>query len=220
MNYIFGFLGLLGGILCAIGDMFLDLKGAGNKKLGKYKFIDSNWVNMSEWRFKVSILLAAAGVPLYFLGATSMARQLADVNLFFGLTFWIVAMIGSVGGFFIHAFLCCIPIIYKTMLKNAGFELVEEVINRIYYAIKIPFYVMYISLVGVSSIMLFIAKAVGYLSIPFIMLILTPLPLLIIGVLLRFIKRKWFHDLPGIVMPSIGLGMIGLLAVVNACLAR
>jgi hypothetical protein len=219
LNYIFGLLGLSGGILCAIGDMFLDLKGADNKKMGKYKFMDSNWINMSEWRFRASILLAAAGVPLYFLGATSMARQLADIDLYFGLTFWIVMMIGSIGGFFIHAFLCCIPIIYKSMIKQAGFELTEEVINRIYHAIKIPFFVMFILLVGVSSIMLFIAKAAGYLSIPSITLILTPLPLLMIGVLLRFIKGKWFHDLPGIVMPSMGLGMIGLLAAINTFLA-
>lgn len=194
-------------------------KGAGNKKLGKHKFMDSNWANMSEWRFKVSILLVAVGVPLYLLGATSMARQLADADLYFGLVFWVVMMVGSIGGFFIHAFLCCIPIIYKIMINRAGFELTEEVINRIYNAIKIPFFMMYTALVGVSSIMLFIAKAMGYLYIPFIMLALTPLPLLIIGVLLRFIKNKWFHDLPGIIMPSVGLGMIGLLAMINTCLA-
>jgi hypothetical protein len=105
------------------------------------------------------------------------------------------------------------------MIKQAGFELTEEVINRIYHAIKIPFFAMFILLVGVSSIMLFIAKAAGYLSIPSITLILTPLPLLMIGVLLRFIKREWFRDLPGIVMPSMGLGMIGLLAAINTFLA-
>jgi hypothetical protein len=38
-------------------------------------------------------------------------------------------------------------------------------------------------------------------------------------VLLRFIKREWFRDLPGIVMPSMGLGMIGLLAAINTFLA-
>ncbi len=215
MNYIFGLLGLIGGILCAIGDVLLDLKGFDSQKLGKYKFMESNWSKMSEWRFKVSILLAAVGVPLYFLGATSMAHQLADKNFYFGLSFWIVMVVGSIGGFFIHAFLCVTPIIYKSMIERVGFALIEEVINRIFDAIKIPFFVMFTALVGASSIMLFIAKVIGYLSVPYFMLLLTPLPLLIIGVLLRLINNKWFHDLPGIVMPSIGVGMIGLIAIIN-----
>lgn len=34
MNLIFSLMGILGGILCAIGDVLLDLKGSGNQKLG------------------------------------------------------------------------------------------------------------------------------------------------------------------------------------------
>jgi hypothetical protein len=45
MDFIFGIVGLTGGLLCAVADIFLDLKGSGNVKLGKYKFIDSNWAN-------------------------------------------------------------------------------------------------------------------------------------------------------------------------------
>ncbi len=34
METVFGYLGLLGGLLAAAGDVLLDLKGRGNKKLG------------------------------------------------------------------------------------------------------------------------------------------------------------------------------------------
>ncbi len=89
MEAIFGWLGLLGGLLTAAGDLLLDLKGRDNKKLGRYGFIESAWDTMAAWRFKASILLAAVGVPLYFLGLTSLAMQMT--NTAFALAFWIVA---------------------------------------------------------------------------------------------------------------------------------
>ena len=47
----FSVLGLIGGILLAIGDILFDLKGKGNEKLGTSGNIDSNWLKMSDWRF-------------------------------------------------------------------------------------------------------------------------------------------------------------------------
>lgn len=61
-------LGLIGGVLCAIADMLLDLKGKDNQKLGKNGLVDSKWEYMSEWRFKVSILVVMIAVPLYAMG--------------------------------------------------------------------------------------------------------------------------------------------------------
>ncbi len=90
MEAIFGWLGFLGGLLTAVGDLLLDLKGRGNKKLGRYGFMESAWDTMAAWRFKASILLAAVGVPLYFLGLTSLAMQIT--NTAFALAFWIVAL--------------------------------------------------------------------------------------------------------------------------------
>ena len=58
---LFSILGLCGGLLCCVGDILFDLKGAGNEKLGTSKNIDSNWMRMSEWRFGASILCAFFG---------------------------------------------------------------------------------------------------------------------------------------------------------------
>lgn len=215
MDFTFGILGIIGGIVCACGDLLLDLKGKNNKKLGKHEIINSNWEEMKIWRFKLSILLVMVGVPLYFLGLTSMASQLSIKNSSFGLAFWIISIVGSIGGFFIHVFICLLPIIYKTMQSTSEFPVIEKVISTIYDAIKIPFLVMYILLVGITSLIIMCAIIMGYLSLSPFAILLTPLSLLIIGVTLRRIKYDWFYDLPGIIMPSIGLSMIGLMSVLN-----
>ena len=38
---------------------------------------------------------------------------------------------------------------------------------------------------------------------------------LLIGVTLRKIKKEWFNALPGIIMPSLGLSMIGVIGILN-----
>ena len=41
MEFIFGVLGIIGGLLCAVGDVLFDYKGRGSVKLGKHKYIES-----------------------------------------------------------------------------------------------------------------------------------------------------------------------------------
>lgn len=76
MNLLFSVLGLVGGLLCCVGDVFLDLKGYGNKKLGTSKNIDSNWLKMSEWRFGASIIFAMLGDIGVGFGFYSIANQI------------------------------------------------------------------------------------------------------------------------------------------------
>jgi hypothetical protein len=214
IEVVFGWLGLLGGLLTVTGDMLLDLKGRNNKKLGKHGFIESAWETIAPWRFKASIMLAAAGVPLYFLGITSLAMQMTNVG--FALAFWITALVGAAGGFFIHALICIFPLLYKKIRENRSFEEAEAVLNVGYKAAKIPFFAQFTLLVFGSSGMFIIAVMMGYLSLPIWMIVLTPLCLMVVGLLLRITKRSWFYDLPGIIMPSLGLGLLGLMAVINA----
>jgi hypothetical protein len=148
MDFIFGILGLTGGLLCTVADIFLDLKGRGNVKLGKYKFIESNWANMSLWRFKASIILASISIPLYYLGIIAMKNQLARTSELSAQIFGIVTMVGMTGSVFIHAILCYIPIIYKTLDKKIDFESIEGLINRIWDAISIPFIAFYLCIVA------------------------------------------------------------------------
>ena len=54
--------------MCATADLLLDLKGPKNKKLGKMKILDSEWMNMAHWRFVWSDILAMFAVPMYSCG--------------------------------------------------------------------------------------------------------------------------------------------------------
>jgi hypothetical protein len=80
MDFTFGIVGLTGGLLCAVSDIFLDLKGSGNIKLGKHKFIESSWADMPLWRFKASIILASISIPLYYFGIIAMKMTLDDLD--------------------------------------------------------------------------------------------------------------------------------------------
>lgn len=217
MDFIFGILGFAGGLLCAVGDILFDLKGKGNVKSGPASILDSNWMKMPEWRFRASILMAALGVPLYLLGFIGMSRQLSIGNSALGTAFLVFAAIGSCGGFFIHAMVCCFPIMRKSLTKsgvddNAQYEMFGKVFN----AIKIPFIAMFCSLVVATSVVLIVAILVGCLQVPLVFVALNPLALMLIGLVFRLIDKERFADLPGIIMPSLGIAMIGLMAAISA----
>ena len=80
MYLVFSFLGLIGGLLCCVGDVLFDLKGKGNEKLGTSKNIDSNWVKMADWRFGLSIAIALVGDAMVGLGFYSIGMQIAETH--------------------------------------------------------------------------------------------------------------------------------------------
>lgn len=211
---LFSIFGFIGGILCCIGDILFDFKGKDNQKLGTYGNIDSQWLKMSYWRFQVSILFAFAGDVLAGLGIFSLAKQIADANTTLSTIMMICAYIGVIGGFFIHSCLCIQPVIYKKIMEEDNFQLANETLNAFYKAVFIPFFVGYIILM-IPAICTIIAILFGYLAVPKWFVLLNPIVFLIIGVLLRKIKYDWFYDLPGIIMPSLGLSMLGLIGIIN-----
>lgn len=216
MNLLLGVLGIIGGLLCAIGDILFDLKGNDSVKLGKYKFIESNWENMPLWRFKASILFAATGVPLYVLGFISMARQISNVTV--AAAFGVISCIGALGGIMIHTLCCIYPILYKSLKNQLSSKDIEESLDMTFDAVKIPFVFYFLCLVIIPSFLLEYAIIRGYLQLPVWCALLTSVPFMVVGIVLRLIKKEWFNDLPGIIMPSIGISMVGLLAVINTIL--
>lgn len=202
-------LGLIGGILCAMADMLLDLKGKNNKKLWENRIIDSNWEYMSEWRFKLSVLVVMIAVPLYAVGLWSLSEQIGGT---IGMVLKPVTFVGSMGGFFIHAFLCLLPIVYKS---SSDKEQAVVIIDKMYSTIKIPFLILYLVLTLATTVLVVIAIINGSLNVPWFCLLVNPIVFMIIGILLRFVKYDLFYDLPGICMPSLGLGMFGLIGIIN-----
>jgi hypothetical protein len=216
-DFVFGIFGIIGGLLCAFADILFDLKGKNNVKSGPAKIIDSNWQIMSEWRFNASILAAALGAPLFLLGFLGMTNQLAQSDKTVAAVFLAFSVIGASGGLFIHASVCLLPIISKTLTKSGvNKDIVETVCAKIYNAVKIPLFAMFISLVIATSATLIYAIISGCLNVPFVFVILNPLGLILTGWLFRLINKRAFSDLPGIIMPSVGIAMIGLMTALNA----
>lgn len=177
--------------------------------------MDSNWVKMAGWRFPLSIAIAAIAVPMYYMGIVAMGNQLHGANPFLANIFWLSGTAGAMGGLFIHATVCYFPMMYKKLHLEGQAQLAEDMINGIFNSIKIPFIALFLLLTAVTSVVLIIAILKSYLRISVGFIILNPLVLTLIGVSLRKIGPRLFADLPGICMPSLGLGMLGLAAALN-----
>ncbi|MCM1054006.1 MAG: hypothetical protein NC394_00665 [Bacteroides sp.] len=210
----FSIMGLLGGVLCAVGDVLFDFKGQGNEKLGKTKMIDSNWIKMAYWRFGASILAAFFGDALVGFGIFSLGEQIRPPSAVLASVMEICGYIGVIGGFFVHSVLCLQAVIYKKIMEENNFVLAEKTLGAFHKAIIIPFFLGYFALM-IPCICGAIAVLAGYLSVPMWFALLNPVVFMFIGVTMRKINPKLFNDLPGIVMPSLGLGMMGLIGIVN-----
>ena len=215
LSMLFGLCGVAGCIFFVIGDLLLDVKGPDNWKLGKYGIMDSAWDRMDVRRFRWSILCALVGAPLSFLGTTAMAGQLVQEHPDFALAFWLSCVVGCTGSFFIHTIICLFPVVYKAMREKHGFEEGERLVNTVYEAIRIPFWVLYLALVIVPSLLLIWALAGGYLNLSRWWILATMPCLMLVGRVLQKLKWDWFCDVPMVITPSLGMGMFGLLAVLN-----
>ena len=91
---------------------------------------------------------------------------------------------------FIHSLLCIQAVIYKRITDNGktNFEIADNTLEGFYKAIMFP-----------------LSKW---------MALLNSIVFLIIGIVFRKINPNKFQDLPGIIMPSLGLAMIGVIGIV------
>lgn len=214
MNMLFSILGLIGGILCAIADMLFDLKGKGNKKLGTSGNIDSNWQKMAYWRFGASIMVVFIGDILVGFGFYSLSCQLKGINDTLAIMIAVCGYISVIAGFYVHTVLCIQAVIYKKIMETDNFQLADETLEAYYKTIICPFFIGYIFIL-VTAICVMIAIWTRALAVPQWFILLNPLVFLLIGVGLRKIKPQWFYDLPGIIMPSLGMAMFGVIGIVN-----
>ncbi len=211
LNLIYSIVGVLGGIVCAIGDIFLDLKGKDNVKVGNSLIIESNWTKMADWRFKLSIIFGLFGVFMYSLGIYSLGRQLLSGNEILSETMILFSILTALSGFFIHSFICVTPIIYKAVLKGKDEKLAEHTLNELLSAVKIPFALLYAFIILAPTILTVYCILNGLFDVPNYFVLLNPLVFLIVGLTLKKVKRDWFYELPSICMPSLGLGMFGVI---------
>ena len=215
MNLIFSSMALIGGLLCCVGDVLFDLKGKGNKKLGTSKNIDSNWSKMAEWRFGLSIIFAMFGVILLGFGFYAIGDMVRENNIILSNWIFVTGFIGCIGGLFVHSLLCIQAVIYKRITDNGkrNFELADNTLEGFYKTIMFPFFLTY-SVLMIADICIAVAVLSGALGVPRWMTLLNSIVFLLIGMLFRKINPDKFQDLPGIIMPSLGLAMIGVIGIV------
>ncbi len=213
-RFVLGIIGIVGGILCAIADLFLDIKGPDNTKLGKMGGIDSAWLRMAHFRFVLSGILAMFAVPMYSCGFISLMQMDGDYAIS-AMILKIIFLCGAMGGFMIHIFLCLQPTIYQVIMKKNDQELAEEVINTIFRQIYVPFFTLYTMLVIIPAIavMAFIIK--GVLPLPLWCVLLNPIVFQVVGFVLRATKLKIFIDAPSCCAASLGLAAYGVLALIS-----
>ncbi len=213
-NTVLAFGGIVGGLLCAVADLLLDLKGPKNKKLGNLKVIDSMWEEMPHYRFVVSTILAMFAVPLYCCGVLALSNLMMDSHYVFAITFRAIAIIGAMGGFMIHTYLTLCPTMYQIIKKESSFELAEKVINGTFRQIYVPFFTLYTMLVIIPSGMMIFAIIGGIVAAPLWCIALNPVVFQVIGLLFRATKLDIFIDAPSCCAASLGLGAYGALALI------
>lgn len=213
-NIVLAVIGIFGGVLCAVADLFLDLKGPENKKLGKMGVIDSMWESMPHYRFVVSTVLAMFAVPMYSCAILALADCIGVHAPVYASVFKWIALVGAMGGFMIHTFLNLCPTMYQIIKKDADFALAEKVINATFRQIYVPFFTCYCMLVIIPAGMIVYAILSGILSAPLWCLCLNPVVFQIVGLLLRATGLKCFIDAPSCCAASLGLASYGVLALI------
>ena len=212
MIKVLAIIGIIGGMLCAVADLLLDLKGDNNKKLGKMKVIDSKWAEMSHGRFVWSDILAMFAIPMYTCGFVALMMQLYKVKAELSIGMTIMFLCGAMGGFMIHTFLCMMPTIYQKIMKKDQYELAEDVIEGIFRQIYVPFFVLYGMLVIFPALIVMVLIGFGVIALPLWCIILNPLVFQLIGLLFSATGLKIFIDAPSCCAASLGLVMYGVLA--------
>ena len=212
MNTILAVIGIIGGLLCATADLLLDLKGPKNKKLGKMGVIDSEWANMSHWRFVWSDILAMFAVPMYSCGFIALMMTLHAEHPVISTVLSIIFLIGAMGGFMIHTFLCQQPTIYRKIIAKADGKLAEDMIQSVFKQIYVPFFTLYSMLVIIPAIAVIVLIIMGFIHAPIWCVILNPVVFQLVGFLFRATKLDIFIDAPSCCAASLGLASYGLLA--------
>lgn len=211
MINILAIIGIIGGIMCAVADLLLDLKGNDNQKLGKMKIIDSKWEIMPQGRFVWSDILAMFAVPMYTCGFIALMMKLYQVKTRLSIGLTVVFLCGAMGGFMIHSYLCMMPTVYRKIVAKANFELAEDVIEGLFRQISVPFYTLYTMLVIIPALMIMGLIVCKVIPLPLWCVVLNPVVIQLFGLLLRATKLEIFIDAPSCCAASLGLAMYGVL---------
>lgn len=139
-NYIFAILAAVAGLLYSLADYLLEYLPGNSTVLDKYGVVESAWAAMGAGRFTASITLAAMITPFFVMGYLCVYRQMQTTHPRYAKAFITVALVGGLADFFIHAILCIMPIVYKSVLEISGQAAAVSVLEAMAGSYIIPFY--------------------------------------------------------------------------------
>ena len=216
MYQTFAVVGIIGAIICAIGDYFLyRCQGTDSIRIGEAKKIESNWDKAKASDFIISAILASISIPLYYLGFVAFAHQISAQNNMAGIAYFAIMTIGAMGGVGFHLNACFMPLIYKSVMKNGGsIHMVEDIYAVMRKACSVSAILTYGILVVVNSVWVWVVILSGTVPVHKSMCLLTPMVFLVIGILPSKCS-KLFHTFPLAVTNSLGMGGIALIALIS-----
>ncbi|BBB47901.1 hypothetical protein Pelsub_P1129 [Pelolinea submarina] len=173
-------IGLLGGLLFAVGDLFVYLLPNSHYESNIY----TDWANMNMWRFGVSLYLGCFGTILLLIGFYSFYNIVKQVcsNLvkLFCLILAIGVVLTSIGHFFIA---CIVPMTYKGAIYAGASADLAKSISMCWepYIDPLNIFVMVVVIL-LQSIMLIGLIVKGKLNCPKWMIVLNPVGLIVLSI--------------------------------------
>lgn len=144
----------------------------------------------------------------------SKVCQMKNVNAVLATVTAVCGYVSVIAGFFVHTVLCIQPVIYKKIMETGNFKLADDILEAYYKIVLLPFIVGY-GFMLVMTVCVIAGILTGIFDVPRWFVLLNPFVFLLVGVGLRRLKPQWFYDLPGIILPSLGMGMFGLIGIVH-----
>ena len=176
--------------------------------------IDSEWKNMAHWRFVWSDILAMFAVPMYSCGFIALMMTLYEEHSMIATVLSVIFLIGAMGGFMIHTFLCQQPTIYRKIIAKEDSKLAEDVIQSVFKQIYVPFFTLYSMLVIIPAIATIVLIIMDFIHAPMWCVLLNPVVFQLVGFLFRATKLDIFIDAPSCCAASLGLAAYGALALI------
>ena len=138
MIQILAIIGIMGGLLCAVADCFLDLKGPDNKKLGKMGMIDSQWSEMKHYRFVTpTIYQTIMKKDDFELAQEVITKTFRQIYVPFGVLYSMLVIIPAIA-VIIGIIIGIIPLPLWTILLN---PVVFQIIGLLMRASKIKMFI-------------------------------------------------------------------------------
>lgn len=193
-------LGACSMFLFMIGDWLLDALGAGNEEIGL--IVESNWSDMSMWRFVASATCAAIAITFTWLGSKELLKIAKSVDLkqtkissfMNGMYRYGVVLLVTISMGF-HIILCLFPMVYKLIIEETGNSIAAiNVVNTLGSYVIVQLMILYLIMDIGGSIGWYYLILKKQLALPKWALFCCPLSTLIIDFILKLIPLQFIQD--------------------------